>query len=427
MATTNARPPPPHKSQIGLTSLLVRPSLITTICALALIAAACTGAAAEPTTTTVPPTTSTSTATVAPTTTTATAPPLATVDLEIEMPSDAVAAPVEALYSWLVDKRNQPPVAPEALIEQLEFASRTDPGESGIITTSELSNGDQIGTAVVDDDVVLLVDDGTGWRIVGAAMAGLPPVLGEEPRTVLILGSDARVGENQQRLRADSVHILTVVPEAGAGAIVGFPRDSWVQGPNGGTKLTNLMAGRGPEIMLETITEMTQLDFDGYFVTGFLGFTNLIESLGGLYIDLPTVMRSGNNWANYPAGPQDLTPQRALRLARIRKGLPGGDFDRSYNQGLIMQAAMDMVQAVPIEALPTLVYVLSENTWTDLSTEEVLTLAASAFFFPSENLENIVLPASVGTVGSASVVFLSDSAEEVYRDLEDGLLTADEE
>ena len=403
----------------------MRPSLIITICALALTAAACNSATAEPPPTTVPATTSTTT-TVAPSTST-TAAPLADVSLQIETPSAEVAAPVEALYSWLVDKRNDRPKAPAALIEQLEFASRTDPGESGIITTSELSNGDQVGTAVVDDDVVLLVDDGTGWRIVGAAMAGLSPVLGEEPRTVLILGSDARVGENQQRLRADSVHILTVVPEAGAGAIVGFPRDSWVQGPDGGTKLTNLMAGRGPEIMLETITEITQLDIDGYFVTGFLGFTNLIESLGGLYIDLPTVMRSGNNWANYPAGPQDLTPQRALRLARIRKGLPGGDFDRSYNQGLIMQAAMDMVQAVPIEALPTLVYVLSENTWTDLSTEEVLTLAASAFFFPSENLENIVLPASVGNVGSASVVFLSDSAEEVYRDLEDGLLTPEEE
>lgn len=404
----------------------MRPYLITTICALALAAAACSSAEAEPPTTTA--STTTTAITVAPSTTTSsTAPPLAEVKLQIEMPSAEVAVPVEALYSWLVDKRNDPPAAPPALLEQLEFATRTDPGETGIITTAELSSGDRVGVAVVDEDVVLLLDDGTGWHIVGAAMAGLTPVLGEEPRTVLVLGSDARAGENQQRLRADSVHILTVVPSAGAGAIVGFPRDSWVQGPNGGTKLTNLMAGRGPEIMLETITEITQLDIDGYFVTGFLGFTNLIEALGGLDIDLPTVMRSGNNWANYPAGQQSLTPQRALRLARIRKGLPGGDFDRSYNQGLIMQAAMDMVQLVPVEALPTLVYVLDENTWTDLSTEEVLTLAASAFFFPSENLENVVIPASVGTVGSASVVFISDSAEEVFRDLEDGLLIAEEE
>lgn len=417
-----------HKTPVRVRSLLVRPTLTTLICALALTAAACSSAEAEPTSTTAPPptTTTTTTTTTAPLPPT-TEPPLASVELEIEMPSDDVAAPVEALYSWLVDKRNEPPAIPPPLLEQLEDAERTNPGREGIITTVELTNGDQVGVAVVDEDVVLLVDDGAGWRIVGAAMAGETPILGTEPRTVLILGSDARVGQNQQTFRADSVHILTVVPSAGAGAIVGFPRDSWVQGPDGGTKLTNLMAGRGPEIMLETITELTQLEIDGYFVTGFLGFTNLIESLGGLYIDLPTKMRTGNNWADYPAGPQELTPQRALRLARIRKGLPRGDFDRSYNQGLIMQAAMDMVQLVPVEALPTLVYVLSENTWTDLSTEEVLTLGASAFFFPSENLENMVLPGSVGTAGAASVVYLSDSAEDIYRDLEDGLLTVAEE
>lgn len=338
-----------------------------------------------------------------------------------------MADQLNALYSWLADKRNEPPVMPEGLLDHAAGAARTDPGEVGGVASAELENGDRVAVARVDNDIVLLVDDGSGWRTVGAALDGLMPWLGEEPRMVLVLGSDARVGQNQQRFRADSVHILTVVPDAGAGAIVGFPRDSWVQGPEGGIKLTNLMAGRGPEIMLETITDLTQLEIEGYFVTGFLGFTNLIEELGGLFIDLPRVMRSGNNWANYPAGPQTLTPQRALRLARIRKGLPRGDFDRSINQGLIMQAAMDMVQLTGIDALPEWVRILDEHTWTDLSTEDVLTLAAAAFFFESSELVNTVLPGTVGTAGSASVVFISDDAEDIYRDLEDGLLPVEED
>jgi len=137
-------------------------------------------------------------------------------------------------------------------------------------------------------------------------------------------------------------------------------------------------------------------------------------------------MRSGNNWSNYPAGPQTLTPQRALRLARIRKGLPRGDFDRSFNQGLIMQAAMDMIQLTGIDLLPEWTRILTSSTWTDLSTEDVLTLGASTFFFPSDGLVNTVLPGRVGTAGSASVVYLDDSAEDIYRDLEDGLLTIEE-
>jgi LCP family protein required for cell wall assembly len=342
------------------------------------------------------------------------------------MPSE-MAAPVNEFYSWLVDDRNDPPPLPAGLAAHVAGTVRDDPGQVGVANYAALDNGDSVAVVRVDADIVLLVDDGTGWRIVGAALEGLSPWLGHEPRTLLILGSDARVGENQQRLRADSVHLLTVVPQAEAGAIVGFPRDSWVAGPDGNTKLTNLMAGRGPEVMLDTITELSRLEIDGYFVTGFLGFTTLIEALGGLYIDLPTKMRSGNNWADYPAGPQTLTPQLALRLARIRKGLPGGDFDRSFNQGLIMQAAMDMVQVAGIDMLPEWIQILSSATWTNLSTEEVLQTGAAAFFFPSANLENIVLPGRVGTAGSASVVFLSDGAEDIFRDLEDGLLTIDDE
>lgn len=392
--------------------------------ALALVVAGCSSAGAEPTATTTATTTTVPATTVAPTTT---VPPIATVALGFDMP-DGMADPLNSLYSWLVDDRNAPPTAPQGLLDHIADLDRVDPGSAGTASWATLQNGDSVAVATVDEDVVLLVEDGSGWRIVGAALAGTTPWLGESPHTVLILGSDARVGENQQTLRADSVHILTVVPEEGAGAIVGFPRDSWVQSPSGGsTKLTNLMAGNGPQIMLETITEMTQLDIDGYFVTGFAGFTGLINALGGLYIDLPTKMRSGNSWADYPAGPQTLNAQLALRLARIRKGLPGGDFDRSFNQGLIMQAAMEMIQGTGIETLPEWVRILSENTWTDLSTDQVLNLGAAALLLDPNSLVNTVVPGHVGTAGSASVVYLDEAAEDVYRDLDDGLIDATEE
>ena len=378
------------------------------------------------TTTVAAVTTSTTTmpTTVAPTTTTEA--PLVEVVLDFDLP-DGLDQPLNDFYSWLADDRNEPPELPAGLLAHVGSVTRAEPGEVGGATTAELDNGDRVAVARVDRDIVLLVDDGGGWRIVGAALDEIAPWLGEEPRMVLVLGSDARVGQNQQRYRADSVHILTVAPEAGAGAIVGFPRDSWVEGPDGFDKLTHIMAGRGPEAMLESVTALTNLEIEGYFVTGFKGFAALMEELGGLTIDLPSVMRSGNNWSNFPAGPQTLTPTRALQLARIRKGLSGGDFTRSLNQGRIMQAAMDMIQILGIDLLPEWIRILSANTWTDLSTEDVLTLAASAYFFESGELTNMVLPGSVGNAGSASVVFLGDGAEDVYRDLEDdGLLTVDE-
>ncbi len=418
-----------HSSGASLTSLLVRVSRISPILiAFALVVAACSGSddgAAETTTTAAAAadttTSSTSTSTTAAPTTTQEPPEPVTLGFELDA---GFEDPLNEFYSWLADDRNPRPNAPDGLLEHVAGTVRTNPGEVGTISSSELSNGDSVAVARVDTDILLLVEDGSGWRVVGAALDGLTPWLGEEPRMVLVLGSDARVGQNQLRYRADSVHILTVVPDESAGAIVGFPRDAYTEGPDRGfDKLTHHMASAGPEVMLEVVTDLTQLDIEGYFVTGFLGFETLMIELGGLYIDLPSVMRSGNNWANFPAGPQNLTPIRALQLARIRKGLAGGDFTRSLNQGRIMQAAMDMVQVPGIDMLPEWTRILLDSVWTDLPTEDVLTLGASAYFMESTALTNIVLPGTVGTAsGGASVVFLDPEAEDIYRDLEDGLL-----
>ena len=398
---------------------------------LALVVAACSGSDESADDSTLPPmssletSTSTTTSTTAPTTTEE---PPEPVTLSLDLP-EGFAEPLDEFYSWLADERNGVPNAPAGLLAHVAGTERVNPGVTGDVSSAELTEGDSVAVVTVDSDTLFMVEDGSGWRIVGAALDGLTPWLGEEPRMVLVLGSDARVGQNQQRYRADSVHIVTVVPDESAGAIVGFPRDSYTEGPiRGFDKLTHHMASAGPEVMMEVVTDLTQLDIEGYFVTGFKGFDALITELGGLYIDLPSVMRSGNNWASFPAGGQNLTPLRTLQLARIRKGLSGGDFARSLNQGRIMQAAIDQIQPMGIDMLPMWIRILLDNTWTDLSSADVLTLGASIYYLESGDLENVVLPGTVGTASNgASVVFLDDEAEDIYRDLEDGLLEPDDE
>jgi LCP family protein required for cell wall assembly len=242
-----------------------------------------------------------------------------------------------------------------------------------------------------------------------------------------VLGSDARRGENQQRLRADSIHIVGVDPARAAGSIVGFPRDSWVEGPAGGSKFTNVMARRGPEVMLETMQNLTALELDGYVVTGFVGFEGLIRDLGGLVIDLPKSIKSGiEGWQDYPSGVQKLGPTALLRLARIRKTIQGGDFGRSENHGLIMQAGMVAVQEMGVDELPELMDILLEHAWTDLSTEDLLTMAATVYILTPEEMVNMVMPGSVGTAGKQSVVYLADRSADIYADLADGVIDAKE-
>jgi LCP family protein required for cell wall assembly len=334
-----------------------------------------------------------------------------------------VATALDALYSWLADRRNPEPDVPSELLAHLADETAPAGEQAATVSEAELAGGDSVAVAEVGTDVVFLTDSSEGWHVVAATIGAAGSWLGSDPRMLLVLGSDARPGENQQRYRADSVHLVTLLPDGSGGAIVGFPRDSWVEGPDGGIKLSSLMAGRGPEIMLEKVTELSGLPVEGYVVTGFSGFLGLIETLGSLTVDLPTKMRSGNNWADYPAGVQTLSPTLVLRLARIRKGLPRGDFDRSVNQGLIMQAGMAAVQELGVGMLPDLLAALTENTWTDLPTDDLVAFAAAAFLVAPESLTNIVLPGRVGTAGAASVVYLDEEGTAaIFSDLADGTL-----
>jgi len=160
-------------------------------------------------------------------------------------------------------------------------------------------------------------------------------------------------------------------------------------------------------------------------VTGFLGFQALIKAIGGVRVDLPRAISSGrDDTPGLKAGEQLLNAARTLLLARIRKTIPGGDFARSLNQGVIILGAMIMVQNRGIDALPDLLRVLHENAWTDLPAGELLALGAAGLLMDSGNLENLVLPGSVRTISGSSVVLLDeDERDRVITDITpDGVL-----
>lgn len=344
-----------------------------------------------------------------------------------------VEALVAELYGWLFDDDAAEPAGlPPELALHLAAASSPASLEVDASTASAaLQFGRKVAVVTADDDVVLLADeaDGTGWHIVGAKLPrfGLAAWYGPSTRTVLIVGSDARWQEDALGARSDSLHIVTAVPDANAGSIVGIPRDSWVANPNGrNQKITDILALFGPEGTLETVRSISGAPIEGYILTGFLGFELLSADFGPFEIDLPQPIRGGlSGFPNFPEGPQTIEPtENLLLLARIRKTLPSGDFDRSRNHGIIMKAALAEVQRRGITELPLLLQFLDEATWTDLGVGDLLTLGAAAYELDVDGVNNVVVPGGVGTAGGGSVVFIGDGADAVFADVsDDGLVS----
>ena len=243
------------------------------------------------------------------------------------------------------------------------------------------------------------------------AHAGFTPALdGSEPVFILVLGSDARPGEEITGQRADSIHIVSLNPAKGRATILGIPRDSWVTIPGfGEEKINSAMVEGGPELVVETVEELTGLTMNYWALTWFDGFIAMINDVGGLTMDVPFPLNDSYAHANLEAGKQTLSGRDALAFARTRHALPQGDFGRSENQGRLMIAALQQFQK-EFHQDPASVFTWvgagMRNARTDIALEQLMTLAFTGANLNSRHVTNIVAPGGVGMVGTQSIVTL---------------------
>ncbi|ATL28231.1 LCP family protein [Streptomyces formicae] len=182
----------------------------------------------------------------------------------------------------------------------------------------------------------------------------------------LIVGSDSREGmsaEEKKKLhtgsaegkRTDSMMILHVADDGG-NTMVSLPRDSNVtipsfKGaesgklyPNQGrqTKLNAAYAEDGPELLVRTVEYNTGLRIDHYAEIGFGGFAKIVDSVGGVEMDIPKAFKDKWSGADFEAGKQTLNGQEALAFVRTRHAF-SSDLDRTKNQQKFLAALAHQV------------------------------------------------------------------------------------
>jgi polyisoprenyl-teichoic acid--peptidoglycan teichoic acid transferase len=387
---------------------------IAVLLVLAAIATACAPEEAVESTTSSSRATTTSAG--APTTTTA--PPFT-----IENAPPELTALVDSFYLYATGAETEAPPMPEPVLAAITLTPVETP-QTGVASVGTFK-GQGVATVELDGDLFLAVDDGSGWRIVGGNWPNLslPAYYGPGPRLVAVVGSDARPWEDVVTARADSIHFIGL-DGAGQGGIVGVPRDSWVSIAGGGRgKINAALADYGVEGMMQTFRDLTGLPLEGYVLTGFLGFQEMLGNvLGGIDLVIPYAISDSASGADFEAGAQYVNGPEALAFTRARKSLPNGDFTRSANQGLVLIDSAKNLRSKGYGAIPRLMELSEAWMLTDLGAEQLLTFASLVIGSNLDTMPNMVTPGSSGTAGSASVVYLSDSVTELWADLADGRL-----
>lgn len=171
-------------------------------------------------------------------------------------------------------------------------------------------------------------------------------------KNILLLGVDARKGEDAKTSRSDSMMIVSIDLKHKAIKTVSFLRDTWVYIPchDGEQRLNAACTYGGYSGVSDTIEYNFGIKIDGYVVVNFGMFQTLVDSLGGVEIDVTE--KEANEINNHKkrygnvkieSGKQVLTGKQALAYCRIRK--IDTDFMRAKRQRTVMQSILKGIKS----------------------------------------------------------------------------------
>ena len=226
---------------------------------------------------------------------------------------------------------------------------------------------------------------------------------------ILAVGSDARPGQLMTRSRGDALQLVGLNTKTGAAAAIGIPRDSVVSIPGHGRNRVNaaLYFG-GPQLLGRTVGNLVGVQPDYVFVTRFPFFEDMVKDIGGITVSNPRAFSDPYlKPKGFKKGRIHLTGYEAMAFSRIRKSLPGGDFDRSANQQRTMRGIYARIrsQADRPGFIERGIMTVMKHTSTNLPPGELFKLAQIVAQVDPSKISTCVVHGSIGSMGTASVVF----------------------
>ncbi len=189
------------------------------------------------------------------------------------------------------------------------------------------------------------------WSHLGRVDALSRSTLNDTPGTnYLVVGSDSRTDLTAAERKAlhtgtavgqrtDTIMLLHVPSGSGPTVLMSIPRDSYVKIPgHGKSKINASYSWGGPELLVATVEQATGVRIDSYVETGFAGFADVVDAVGGVRVCVPRVMKDKKAHLNVHAGCQTFTGPTALAYARARYSDPRGDLGRVERQRQVLAA-----------------------------------------------------------------------------------------
>ena len=238
---------------------------------------------------------------------------------------------------------------------------------------------------------------GKALKVVGIALAAVllvllafvffPSGITAGPSYVLLLGTDESIARNNDTsenslngiYRTDTIILARIDPGSKHVTLISMPRDTQVELEGYGTqKLNAAFAFGGKDMAIDAVSKIAGVPISHYALVDMDGLANVVDTLGGIEVNVPIPIDDWEAEGTLDAGLQTLNGEQALVFCRSRTPFEeygSGDGYRTANQRIVLQAIADkMLSSDPVTQVSSVMSFASSVT-TDLSVLDCIRLA----------------------------------------------------
>lgn len=223
---------------------------------------------------------------------------------------------------------------------------------------------------------------------------------------VLIIGVDITLNNQRQVVnvaRADTLMLISFDPQRNRISGLSIPRDTRAAVPGvGEQKINSSFAYGGPSLTVRAVQDLTGVPVHYYVKLGPNSFARIIDAIGGIEVDVERDMKYTDTWAglyiDLKKGRQVLTGEQAMHYVRFRRD-ELGDIGRVARQQKLLLVLFDKLKSPStVFSAPALLRAFVENTQTNLSMTELITLGMFTSRMEGAELNFRTLPGSFGEI-----------------------------
>ena len=195
---------------------------------------------------------------------------------------------------------------------------------------------------------------------------------------IMLIGQDRRPGED--RARSDSMILVSMNKEKGTIQLTSFMRDLYVQIPGYlDTRLNAAYRYGGTDLMNETFKVNFGLEIDGNVMVDFDEFTEIIEIVGGVTLDISSAeakYMNQNSDNHFSAGSNYFNAEDALTFTRMRYAA-GGDYGRTDRQRRVIMAIAESLREADLVTIFNLIDQVLPHIVTNLTDAQIIEYATT--------------------------------------------------